>query len=103
MNNPLRILFALIISTLILLCSWAYFDFTSVRSSSYPSNTYRFDLIRLLLCVMLTFSCTHLLKGESFNKRFLIAGGIMVLATMITTLTMLLAGDGIHQYLTENF
>tara|TARA_B100001175_G_C19464056_1_gene618078 strand:+ start:667 stop:825 length:159 start_codon:yes stop_codon:yes gene_type:complete len=52
---------------------------------------------------MLTFSCTHLLKGESFNKRFLIAGGIIVLATMITTLTMLLAGDGIHQFLTENF
>lgn len=103
MNNPLRIIFVLIISTLILLSAWAYFDFTSVRSSNYPSNTYIFDLIRLLVCALLTFACCCILKGEIFYKRFLIAGGIIILATMITTIIMLSAGDGIHQFLTERF
>ena len=103
MNNPLRIIFVLFISALILLCAWAYFDYTSVRSSNYPSNTYIYDLIRLLVCALLTFTSCFILKGESFYKRFLISGGIILLATAITTIIMLLAGDGIHQFLTEKF
>jgi len=103
MNNRFRIIILIGFSTLFLLCTWAFSDFMSVRSSSYPSNTYLVDLIRLLACIILSSIAFFFLEGKSNYRRFLLACGVMILATTLTIMTMLLFGDGIHQFLTERF
>ena len=103
MNNRFRVIISIILSTLFLLCTWAYSDFMSVRSSSYPANTYLVDLIRLSACIILASGAFFFLEGKSFFRRFILAGGVMILTTLLTIITMLLFGDGIHQFLTEIF
>lgn len=98
MNNRIKIIILYLINSLLLTLCWAYIDFKSVSSTSYPSNTFIYDSLKLLICLVLLFLSSFFFKRQILKKKLIYSAIITLVSLLTATITLLSLGESFYLF-----
>ena len=98
MNHRIKIIILLIINSLILTLCWAYIDFKSVSSTSYPSNTFAYDLLKLFICIALLVLSFFAFKQKSLKQKLIYSAILILVSVLTATIVLLNLGDSFYLF-----
>lgn len=98
MNHRIKIIILLLINSLLLTLCWAYIDFKSVSSTSYPSNTVVYDLLKVLICFILLVLSSFVFKGKSPKQKLIYSAIFILISVLTATISLLNLGDSFYLF-----
>lgn len=98
MNHRIKIIILLIINSLILTLCWSYIDFKSVSSTSYPSNTFVYDLLKLFICIALLVLSSFAFKQKSLKQKLIYSAILILVSVLTATIVLLNLGDSFYLF-----